>query len=202
MSVQAISWVFDHADAHGSERLVLLSIANHADAEGRNSWPGVARIAREANLSESRTKAALRRLADEGVISIERHAGGSRDTRPDRRPNRYTILPLAVVPADDPAGGAGGPRVPPAPTGGAGGAGGANGGRGGSPGGREPSYQNEKKGPAADPVTETLAARDAEHARNAAAAAAHDAEVAAESEADREAARLLAAEARARVARR
>jgi hypothetical protein len=50
MSVQAISWVLEHSESAGAARHVLISIANHADQFGQNSYPGMRRIAREGNL--------------------------------------------------------------------------------------------------------------------------------------------------------
>lgn len=95
MSVQALSWVFDVSTARGADRLVLLSIANHADNKGLNSWPSIPTIARESGLGETRTKTAIKTLAAAGTLRVEQNAGGSADHRGDRRPNRYTILPFS-----------------------------------------------------------------------------------------------------------
>lgn len=74
-----------------SEKMVLLVISDHADDEGRNSWPSVSTIARKASISERQAKRIIRQLESAGLLSIELQAGGSRDMRDDRRPNRYTI---------------------------------------------------------------------------------------------------------------
>lgn len=97
MSVQALGWVFDHSLATGSDRLVLLSIANHAGqspVDGAwEAWPGVQTMAREAGVSRTKTvRDALGRL--EAAGAVERIVNGAPDERirRDRRPNLYRVL--------------------------------------------------------------------------------------------------------------
>lgn len=109
MSVQALSWVLDHSPAKGSDRLVLLSLANHAgqlvtdnpsdQRPAFEAWPGVATIAREARLDRPRTvNDALARLVRDGaVVRIVNGAPDSR-IRGDRRPNLYRVLVENGVP--------------------------------------------------------------------------------------------------------
>lgn len=75
-----------------SEMLVLLTIADHADDDGANAYPGIARIARRCRLSERRVQQIIKDLEGRGLLMVENQAGGSYDTRSDRRPNRYTLL--------------------------------------------------------------------------------------------------------------
>jgi hypothetical protein len=99
MSAQAFSWVCQHSDAQGTERLVLLVLANYAGdlitQTGETyfeCWPGVARIAEDARLDSTRSvQNALTRLAKSG--QIERVINGAPDERmrSDRRPNLYRI---------------------------------------------------------------------------------------------------------------
>lgn len=70
MSVQALSWVLEFSEAHRGDRLVLLSIANHADAQGGNAWPSIAVIGREARLSGRQVQRALPRLVRLGELEI------------------------------------------------------------------------------------------------------------------------------------
>lgn len=70
MSVQAQTWVFEFSQAKYGDRLVLLSIANHADARGDNAWPAIATIAREARLSTRQVRRALLHLVRLGELKL------------------------------------------------------------------------------------------------------------------------------------
>lgn len=65
-----MSWVFDHSQSHLAARLVLLAIANHANAEGWNAFPSVAKIAREAHVSDRQVQRALIDLAASGELLV------------------------------------------------------------------------------------------------------------------------------------
>lgn len=87
MSVEAITVVLNHSKAKGSQKLVLLGIANHHSDEG--AWPAVATLARYANLTERRVQQMIRELAAMGELQIDEQGGGG-----NRRykTNRYWIL--------------------------------------------------------------------------------------------------------------
>ncbi len=96
MSVQALGWVLDHSPTRGSDRLVLISMANHAGSSpvdgAWESYPGVALLQREAGLERTRTvNDAVSRLIAAG--HVERIINGAPDERirKDRRPNLYRI---------------------------------------------------------------------------------------------------------------
>ena len=92
MSIQAVGWVLSHEhETKGSERLVLLSIANHADDQWE-SWPSLDTIAAESNVHTQSVRTALRRLVERGVIERVVNGGGTHRTRADRRPNLYRIV--------------------------------------------------------------------------------------------------------------
>lgn len=106
MSVQAMGWVLDHSPARGSDRLVLICIANHAGKSPTDgaweSWPGVGTLQREAALERERTvQDSLARLTASG--DLERVVNGAPDERirKDRRPNLYRILLANGVPCGD-----------------------------------------------------------------------------------------------------
>jgi DNA-binding transcriptional MocR family regulator len=106
MSMQAVVWVLEHErSTEGTARLVLLSIANHANREGTDSWPSIDTIAWEVNRDRRTVQRALQWLAEQGLIEVEVQGGGSMKHQANRRPNRYTILPLnsgaAPVPPQD-----------------------------------------------------------------------------------------------------
>ena len=79
MSVQAISWVFDHSQSRLAARLVLLAIANHAGSDG---WadPSLFTIACEAHLSEREVQDAIRELEASGELTVQSCAGCHRFT--------------------------------------------------------------------------------------------------------------------------
>jgi len=75
MSHQAQSWVYEWSEAKLGARLVLLSIAYHADRAGDNAWPSVATIAREARMSARQVQRALGTLERLGELEVRRGAG-------------------------------------------------------------------------------------------------------------------------------
>jgi hypothetical protein len=90
MSVEAMAAVLHHSAAKGTDKLVLLGIANH-DGDG-GAWPSIETLGRYGSCSRTRVKTAIGRLVELGEIAVDRQAGGHQDTRPDRRPNRYRVL--------------------------------------------------------------------------------------------------------------
>lgn len=108
MSVQAMSWVFEHSEASGTDRLVLLALANHAGqatvGDAWESWPGVERIAREAAVTFRTAQESLSRLERDGHIVRVIHGSPDERVRADRRTNLYRILlheEPAPAPLDD-----------------------------------------------------------------------------------------------------
>jgi hypothetical protein len=90
MSVEAMASVLHHSQASGTDKLVLLCIANH-EGEG-GAWPSVDTLARYCNCSERSVQRSVQRLVKMGELRVTLHAGGNGDTRADRRPNRYDVL--------------------------------------------------------------------------------------------------------------
>lgn len=68
VSVQAVSWVLEHSRAEHSERLVLISLANHASTDEALAFPSVDTISRESRLSRRSVQGALGRLLALGEI--------------------------------------------------------------------------------------------------------------------------------------
>lgn len=99
MSVQWLAWVFEAAEVSGTQRLVLLSLANHADDSGV-CWPSLNTVAREARVSRRRAEDAVRGLVAAGFVEREvnaapvaRHAG--------YRSNLYRLVRSAGTSAHD-----------------------------------------------------------------------------------------------------
>lgn len=80
MSVEALSVVLNHSKARGTDKLVLLGIANH-DGDG-GAYPSIETLGRYANCSRTRVKQALRNLVQIGEVVVYERAGGSVQTRP------------------------------------------------------------------------------------------------------------------------
>lgn len=90
MSVHAISYVLKHSAAEGTERTVLLVLANYANDEWQ-SWPSIETIAWETNCSPRQAQRHLRALLDAGRINMELQAAPDSRIPKDHRPNLYTI---------------------------------------------------------------------------------------------------------------
>ena len=94
MSIQAIAWVLEHSLSEDTERLVLISIANHVDPNGENAWPLVRIIAREANCSERQVQRAIASLVRRGELEVV-----GRDPtalRADRAARRFRMTFIAA----------------------------------------------------------------------------------------------------------
>lgn len=89
MSIESMAVVLHHSKAGGTDKLVLLGIANH-DGDG-GSWPSIATLARYANVEPRHIKKVLKRLEERGEILTHRQAGGLRNTPDYSRPNLYHI---------------------------------------------------------------------------------------------------------------
>jgi Helix-turn-helix domain len=71
MAVEWMEWVLKNVRIQGNKRWVLMSLANHADENGQNSWPSVGTMAEDANCSERTVQYALRSLEKDGYITPE-----------------------------------------------------------------------------------------------------------------------------------
>lgn len=68
MSVQATTWVWDHSTATGSDLLVLLAVADAANAQGGRSCQSVKTIASMSRVATRTVHRSLRKLEDTGQI--------------------------------------------------------------------------------------------------------------------------------------
>ena len=90
MSVEAMALVLHHSRAKGTEKVVLLGIANHAGDGG--AWPTVATLARYANVTERAVQNAIGKLVKAGELGVQYQAGGLAYLKDSERPNRYEVL--------------------------------------------------------------------------------------------------------------
>ena len=95
MSLKAMTWVWEHSPAAGTELLVLLAIADNADDTGANAYPSTDTLARKTRLDTRTVQRVIRRLADRGLVVVDRGGG--------RAANRYSIpLTTPQRPGDNP----------------------------------------------------------------------------------------------------
>jgi Helix-turn-helix domain len=97
MSNQAISWALDIPTGSPATKVLLLVLANYAN-ENCQCFPGVERLAREADMSPSSVKRHMAHLIELGLVT--RDARG--DAEGGRRSNQYTLSMPAKL-ADLPA---------------------------------------------------------------------------------------------------
>lgn len=68
MSVGVMTAVFAESEARGNDRLVLLAIADEADDDGTNAFPGTKRLAMKVRLPERTVRRCIDRLVDSGEL--------------------------------------------------------------------------------------------------------------------------------------
>lgn len=91
MSIQAVAWVLEHSTTKGLDRLVLISLANHANEDGE-CWPSIERIAAEANTKPVQARRVIGSLEAEGHIIRQVNAAPDSRMRGDRKTNLYRLL--------------------------------------------------------------------------------------------------------------
>lgn len=112
MSIEAISWALNSAQIPTDRRdastlaSVLIGLANHADPDGRNAFPSVARLVRYTRLAERTVRSALHTLEELGLITpSDPGVLAAHIKRADRRPKGWD-LDLAATAAPAPTAGA------------------------------------------------------------------------------------------------
>lgn len=74
MSIRCQTWVYEHSEATGNDRLVLLAIADEADDDGTNGHPGIDRISHKARVPKRTTMRCIDRLEAAGHLVVHRPA--------------------------------------------------------------------------------------------------------------------------------
>lgn len=90
--------VLHHSKARGTDKLVLLGIANHAGDGG--AFPKVETLAKYANVTERAVQTSVAKLVRTGELLVDRNGGGTRRTRGNSRPNLYTVLVQCPINCD------------------------------------------------------------------------------------------------------
>jgi hypothetical protein len=93
VSIRHIESVLDHYGGKPSVKLVLVVLANHADAATGQCWPSYATIAAQCGVSRATAMRNVHALISEGVVEIVEHGGVREDSsgRPMRRANAYLV---------------------------------------------------------------------------------------------------------------
>src|SRR5262249_38352716 len=77
MSIRAINWAFKQQVGKPSAKLVLVTLADHADADGK-CWPSLRTIAARTELSRDTILRSVRLLESKGFLRVvHRHNGRS-----------------------------------------------------------------------------------------------------------------------------
>lgn len=100
MSVQAISWAVAQRCGNPSGKMVLYVLANYANSAGE-CWPSTESIANESELSIRSVLTWLQKLADLGLISIERRKTSTGTQLTNKYRLHMAEIPVKVAPADD-----------------------------------------------------------------------------------------------------
>ena len=74
MSIKVMSLVWDRDDLDAYERLLLLSIADHANDLGR-CYPSIRRLARRTNMTGRGVQKVIARLVERGILSVQIGSG-------------------------------------------------------------------------------------------------------------------------------
>ena len=84
LSWQAVTWVLEQSEAMLGSRLVILSIASHANREGKSAFPSLDTITKETLLSRREVIYAVQSLEESGELSVHRGIGRG-------NPNHYEL---------------------------------------------------------------------------------------------------------------
>lgn len=90
VSVQATTWVWDHSQARGTDRLVLLALADAANKQGHRSCQSANTIANMCKISSRTVQRSIQSLLDCGEIALD-----GRDSR--YQTNVYSIPGVSGV---------------------------------------------------------------------------------------------------------
>lgn len=88
MSIRAMTYVWETAQASGTELLCLLALADFANDEGE-AYPGIKRLAKKCRIGERGIQKVLRKLEESGEIKIEQCEGLKTSTG---HTNKYTLV--------------------------------------------------------------------------------------------------------------
>lgn len=90
MSFESVAWALEQP-VGGTQKIILIGIASHADRYGDNAWPSIETLAKYAAVNIRNARQAINALVESNYIFREINGGGSRKTLPHMRPNLYRL---------------------------------------------------------------------------------------------------------------
>lgn len=116
MSVRLMALVFDTEGLSSTQKLVMLSLADHANEEGRSIYPSVKRICDKTSLRERVVRRTLSELRDTDGLNLIRITGQSTMNHPNEYAiNIKALRKMATVTMPDDSGAFDAPPAPSAP---------------------------------------------------------------------------------------
>ena len=100
VSFEAVAWALE-APVGGTQKVVLIGIASHADRYGDNAWPSIETLAGYAHVTTRAVQMAINDLVKAGLLFKAVNEGGTRQTPGHMRPNLYRVN-MAFKVANDP----------------------------------------------------------------------------------------------------
>jgi DNA-binding transcriptional regulator YhcF (GntR family) len=99
MSIEVMSWVWKKSTATGTDKFVLLAIADNAWDDGSNAWPSVNTISRKTGLSVRTVQRCIQNLHDLGELQTMDRPGHSNLYRVimSEKESAKAVKPTAVV---------------------------------------------------------------------------------------------------------
>lgn len=76
MSVKVMSLVWDNFDRGGSEKLVMLAMADWCSDDGSRLHPSISTVAKKTNISESQARRIIHKFIDEGYLTVTANFNG------------------------------------------------------------------------------------------------------------------------------
>jgi len=106
MSIEVMSWVWKKSKATGTDKFVLLAIADNAWDDGSNAWPSINTISRKTGLSTRTVQRCIQNLHDLGELNTIDRPGHSnlyrvimseQDSKPVKKIAKKQSSALALV---------------------------------------------------------------------------------------------------------
>ena len=95
MSIRIMTLVWDNFPIGGSQKLVMLAMADWCNDQGESLFPSNEKVACKCNMSERQVIRIINQLTDDGYLQVVAHADGGRSICKDYRIDLDRLLGLA-----------------------------------------------------------------------------------------------------------